>query len=82
MSIITKPFYLAKCDRCGEEADYEDFSAWSDPNGATEYLSEDWVTIQGKDGELHYCPSCTVWSEDEDQFVVAPEPAESNEDGS
>lgn len=81
MSIKSAPYYWVECDRCGAKADYGDFSAMMDASQAVDLLGDDgWVTVKGKDGEMHFCPSCTVWSDDEDKFVVDTSPVDSREE--
>jgi hypothetical protein len=71
--IKSEPYFWVECDRCGERAEYGDFSAMADASQAVDGL--DWITIRGKEGiELHYCEDCTVWSDEEDEFVVNMEP--------
>lgn len=68
--IKSEPYYWVVCDRCGERADYGDWSALADASQAVDLLDEYWIKIQGRKGELHYCVNCTVWNEDEDQMIV------------
>lgn len=68
MSVTPVTYYVMKCDGCGSDADYGDFSAMSDASSAVEYGGDEWIKV----GDKHFCDGCTVWSEDEDCFVPAP----------
>ena len=55
MPIISKPFYLAKCDNCGEEWGGHELSAWSDTDGAERNaLYDEW----SNNGDVWHCPTC------------------------
>lgn len=77
MSLKQQPYYSVLCDfpGCGIEADYGEFSAYSDKSIAIEYaLDSDWR--QDRDGLRHYCDKHTMtWDVDiEDGYEVTPEP--------
>lgn len=67
MSVLPVTYYVMKCNECGADADYGDYSAMSDAGQAVEYGGSEWLEVGGK----HFCDGCTVWSEDEDRFVIA-----------
>lgn len=68
MTVRSEPYFWAVCDGCGDRAEYGDWSAMATADQAVECL-EGWVTVDGKDGEMHYCFGCTVWSDEEDCYV-------------
>lgn len=61
-------FYGIDCDNCGES--YEDgmngYSYWMDKQSALDEISDDgWHS----DGDIHYCPDCHSFN-DEDELTV------------
>lgn len=71
MSVLPVTYYVMRCDGCGSDADYGDYSAMSEASHAVEYGGDEWIEV----GDKHFCDDCTVWSEDEDCFVPAPQNA-------
>ena len=46
MPIESAPYYFAKCDNCGERANYDEFTAYDDPGlAADEAVAVDWTEI-------------------------------------
>lgn len=66
MPISEVTFYRVTCDRCGKAADYGEYAAWMQPEGATEMLGDDWTTIDDK----FYCDDCRPPDEDDDAYTV------------
>lgn len=54
-------FYQVACDTCGEVADYGDYAAWAQPEGATESLGDDWTQVDDK----FFCDNCRPPDEDD-----------------
>jgi hypothetical protein len=59
-------YYVVACDRCGKDADYGDYTAWSDETGARESCC--WEVLNGRD----LCDDCWTWNEDESEIVEKP----------
>ena len=56
MSLQSKPYYWVRCDNCGEDCEYDDFSAFADPGMAFDgAVSADWTEHDGR----HHCPPLT-----------------------
>lgn len=66
MPIKEVTFYRVACDNCGKEADYGEYSAWAQPEGATEMLGDDWHVAEDK----FYCSDCVTWDDETDDLVV------------
>jgi len=62
MPIKEVTFYQVACDKCGEVADYGEYAAWMQPEGATEMLGDDWT--QTDDGKF-YCEDHRPPNEDD-----------------
>jgi predicted lipoprotein with Yx(FWY)xxD motif len=61
--------YTIVCDRCGVDAcEGQDYSAWSDIDGARESTTDGWLLIEDKD----YCENCQQWNDDESQLIPKP----------
>jgi len=60
MPIIELTYYKLACDCCGEEADYGDYSAWSDPGDAVTQADPYFQQV----GDDHLCDACWCWPED------------------
>lgn len=62
MPVQEVTFYRVVCDNCGQKADYGEYAAWQQPEGAVESLGEDWTQIDDR----FYCDNCRPLDEDDD----------------
>jgi hypothetical protein len=62
MPIKSAPYYFAVCDKCGERADYDEFTAYEDAgHAADEAIAGDWT----EKGDVWHCPDCPPLDEEE-----------------
>jgi len=77
MSLQSKPYYWVRCDNCGEDCEYDDFSAFADPGMAFDgAVSADWTEHDGR----HHCPDCPPLTRCEDCGAEAGECAADRDD--
>jgi hypothetical protein len=69
MAIESAPYYFAKCDGCGERAEYDEFSALESASmAADQALDSDWT----HKGDLWHCPACPPLDAEDDNGVSLP----------
>jgi hypothetical protein len=67
MPLESAPYWFAKCDNCGDHADYDEYSAFQDPGHAGDAaIAIDWTSK----GETWHCPQCPPLL-DEDEEMTA-----------
>jgi hypothetical protein len=63
MPLTSLPYWFAKCDNCGEDADYDEYSAFKDPGvAADQALDGEWT----RDGDVWHCPACPPLGDESD----------------
>ena len=78
MSVNEVTMYRVICDRCGESAQEGDYWAWESVESAiSEASASDWLV--NDDG--HWCPDCTIWTDENDCEIPAPGPLSDTGEG-
>jgi hypothetical protein len=55
MPLTSAPYWFAKCDNCGERAEYDGFSAFEDAGHAADMaIDGEWT----RKGDVWHCPAC------------------------
>jgi hypothetical protein len=55
MTLKSAPYYWLECDKCGERAEYDEFSAMGTAGQAIDLAIDGEWSMQG---ERHHCPAC------------------------
>ena len=70
--IVETTMWQIQCDRCGKIHTWDSFIGWGSPQTAKDVaLDSEWITIGG-DEDVHSCPDCWVWDEEEEDEIFKP----------
>jgi len=70
--IIESTMWQVQCDRCGLIFEHDCIVGWASSEGANLMAMEsEWIHIDW-DSEVHSCPDCWTWDEEENEKIFKP----------